>query len=209
MTESNLPVIERRAGRVLLVDSAGRALLLHGGDPARPGLRWWFTPGGGLEPGESTAQAAARELFEEVGLRVRPEDLSGPVRHEQTEFSFDGRDYRQAQDFFLLRVPGWRVDTAGMDEEERLTITGHRWWSVAELEASDALIYPADLAELLRSQVSGEAAVAGAASSGPASRESAGASGTAIPGQAGASGLALPEPAGAPGRAHGVPEKDS
>ncbi|BCY14507.1 NUDIX hydrolase [Actinoplanes sp. L3-i22] len=153
MTESNQPAIARRAGRVLLVDLAGRALLLHGGDPARPGMRWWFTPGGGLEPGESTVEAAARELFEETGLRVAgPAELGAPIRHERAEFSYNGRDYVQTQDFFLFRVADWQVDTAGMDEEEKLTIIEHRWWSAAEIEASDELIYPVDLAALLRSQ---------------------------------------------------------
>jgi len=53
-------VLDRRAARVLLVDRADRTLLLRGGDPARPGLRWWFTPGGGLMDGESPAEGAAR-----------------------------------------------------------------------------------------------------------------------------------------------------
>jgi 8-oxo-dGTP pyrophosphatase MutT (NUDIX family) len=148
-------VVERRAGRVLLVDLAGRVLLLHGGDPARPGHRWWFTPGGGLEQGETSAEAAARELFEETGLRAKPGDLGDSVRHEVTEFSYNARPYRQDQHFFLLRVADWQVDTAGMDAEEQLTITEHRWWSVAEIEASQENIFPEDLADLLR-QVTAE-----------------------------------------------------
>ena len=154
MTEER-GVLERRAGRVLLVDDAGRVLLLHGGDPARPGHRWWFTPGGGLEPDETSAEAAARELFEETGLRVGPGELGDSVRHEVTEFSYNGRPYRQDQHFFLLRVPGWQVDTAGMDAEEQLTIIEHRWWSAAEIEASEADIFPVDLADLLRRVTSG------------------------------------------------------
>jgi len=143
-------VIDRRAARVLLVDGAGRTLLLHGGDPARPGARWWITPGGGLDDGETLAEGAARELFEETGLRVDPAELGDPVWHEITEFSYRARAYRQEQDFFLLRVAEWRVDRAGMDQEERETITGHRWWSAAEIEASDEQIYPRELAGLLR-----------------------------------------------------------
>ena len=143
-------VIDRHAGRVLLVDLAGRVLLLHGGDPARPGLRWWFTPGGGLQPGETTAEAACRELQEETGLRAEVAELGEPVRHEVAEFSYDGRDYRQEQDFYLLRVADWQVDTAGMNADERLTITEHRWWSVAEIEASGEEIFPRDLAALIR-----------------------------------------------------------
>jgi 8-oxo-dGTP pyrophosphatase MutT (NUDIX family) len=146
-------VIDRRAARVLLVDAAGRTLLLHGGDPARPGQRWWFTPGGGLRDGETPAEGAARELFEETGLRISPSDLGEPIWRQVTEFSYDGRQYRQDQDFYLLRVPEWQVDTAGMEADEQETITEHRWWSAAELEASDEQIFPEDIAALLRRQV--------------------------------------------------------
>ena len=145
-----MTVIDRRAARVLLVDGAGRTLLLHGGDPARPGQRWWFTPGGGLDDGETLAEGAARELYEETGLRVDPAELGDPVWHEITEFSYRARSYRQEQDFFLLRVAEWQVDRAGMDEEEQETITEHRWWSAAEIEASDEQIFPRELADLLR-----------------------------------------------------------
>jgi 8-oxo-dGTP pyrophosphatase MutT (NUDIX family) len=144
-------VIDRRAGRVLLVDPAGRALLLHGADPARPGERWWFTPGGGLNRDETTAEGAARELQEETGLRVTAAELGSPIWHETTEFSYGGRQFRQDQDFFLLRVAEWRVDTAGMDEDEQRTITEHRWWSAEEIEASSEQIFPTTLATLLRS----------------------------------------------------------
>jgi 8-oxo-dGTP pyrophosphatase MutT (NUDIX family) len=145
-------VIDRRAARVLLVDAAGRTLLLHGGDPARPGQRWWFTPGGGLQPGETPAEGAARELLEETGLRVDPADLGEPIWHQVTEFSYDGRDYRQDQDFYLLRVPEWQVDTAGMEADEQETITEHRWWSATELDATSEQVFPSDLADLLRRQ---------------------------------------------------------
>jgi len=143
-------LIERRAARVLLIDAAERTLLLHGGDPARPEEHWWFTPGGGLAKDETPAQGAARELHEETGLKVAPEDLGEPVHHETTEFSYNNRQYRQAQHFFLLRVPQWQVDTAGFDAEEQRSITEHRWWSTPELAASTEQIFPAGLAELVR-----------------------------------------------------------
>jgi 8-oxo-dGTP pyrophosphatase MutT (NUDIX family) len=145
-----MTVLDRRAGRVLLVDRADRTLLLRGGDPARPGLRWWFTPGGGLNPGERPADGAARELFEETGLRVDPAQLGEPIWHQVTQFSYDRQEYRQEQDFYLLRVPEWKIDTTGFDDEEKLTIDGHRWWSAEELDATDETVYPEDLAGLLR-----------------------------------------------------------
>ena len=142
--------IDRSAARVLLVDDAGRVLLFRGGDPATPGQRWWFTPGGGLDDGESRAQAAARELFEETGLRVGAEELGEPVWHQVVEFSFDDRPYRQDQEFFLYRVATWRVDTAGFDAVERRTVDEHRWWSPEELDATTETIYPVELPALLR-----------------------------------------------------------
>jgi 8-oxo-dGTP pyrophosphatase MutT (NUDIX family) len=143
-------VIDRRAARVLLVDRADRTLLLRGGDPARPGLRWWFTPGGGLDDGETSAEGAARELREETGLRIGPDELGEPVWHQVTRFSYDNRDYRQAQDFYLVRVDEWQVDTTGLDPEEKLTIDQHHWWSADELDATDEAVYPEELADLLR-----------------------------------------------------------
>ncbi|WP_309572194.1 NUDIX domain-containing protein [Deinococcus sp.] len=62
---------------VLVTDEAGRLLLLRHGH-----TRKWTLPGGGLEPGESFEQTAARELFEETGLtaaRLEPlEMFAGP-----------------------------------------------------------------------------------------------------------------------------------
>jgi 8-oxo-dGTP pyrophosphatase MutT (NUDIX family) len=141
--------IPRRAGRVLLVDAAERVLLMRGCDPARPEHRYWFTPGGGLDAGETTAEGAARELFEETGLRVAAADLGEPVHREVTEFPFDGRWYRQEQDFFLLRVADWRVDVTGYNDVERRTVDAHRWWGLAELATAPERVYPPDLAELL------------------------------------------------------------
>ena len=145
-----MTLIDRPAARVLLVDGAGRTLLFRGGDPARPGQRWWFTPGGGLDDGESPAEGAARELFEETGLRVDPAEFGEPVWHQVTEFSYNNVRYRQDQDFFLHRVTEWQVDTAGFDVQERLTVDEHRWWTAEELDATDETVYPAELSDLLR-----------------------------------------------------------
>jgi 8-oxo-dGTP pyrophosphatase MutT (NUDIX family) len=144
-------LLPRRAARVLLVDDEERVLMFHGYDPARPDHSYWFTPGGGLDPGESSVDGAVRELAEETGLRRAPGSLGEPVWRETTEFPFDGTWYRQEQDFYLVRVPSWDVDTAGFDDIERGSIDGFRWWDVASLEATAERFYPVGLPALLRS----------------------------------------------------------
>lgn len=59
----------------LVLDGAGRLLLCHVTDTAH-----WDIPKGMRDPGETTLQAAMRELWEEAGIKFDParfEDLGG------------------------------------------------------------------------------------------------------------------------------------
>lgn len=136
------------------MDSAHRVLLLHGFDPSAPAELFWFTIGGGIDPGEGTAQAAARELLEETGLAVDPADLGDPVWHRIAEFSFDHRRYRQEEDYFLLRVQSFDVSLAGLDTIEQETVVGYSWWDAAGLESAGEAFFPPDLPRLLRALTS-------------------------------------------------------
>jgi 8-oxo-dGTP pyrophosphatase MutT (NUDIX family) len=144
-------VYDRVGVRVLLIDGKGRVLLFRGHDPARPDVApYWFTVGGGLEPGETAVDGAIRETYEETGLRLRPDQLRGPVWHEVAEFPFQGLAYRQTQDFYVVRLEAdWAVDTSGFDDVELRTVDDHRWWTVEEIRATDEMVYPRCLAELV------------------------------------------------------------
>lgn len=142
--------MDRRAARVLLVDGRGRVLLFRGGDPAAPERgTWWITPGGGLDPGETHVAGAVREVFEETGLRLVPEQLGEPVLHREIAFSFAGTDYAQAEQFFLARVDAYEVDTAGFTPLEVASVVEHRWWRRCDLRDTTDVVYPEGLPDLL------------------------------------------------------------
>src|SRR5918992_2814738 len=56
----------------LVRDEAGRVLLMRRADDGR-----WGLPAGAIDPGESPAEAIAREVREETGLVVRPTRVAG------------------------------------------------------------------------------------------------------------------------------------
>jgi len=57
--------------RVIVIHDGAMLLIppIRGGDA-------WVSPGGGLEPGESLAECAVREVLEETGIRVRVEHIA-------------------------------------------------------------------------------------------------------------------------------------
>ncbi len=143
----------RTSARVVLLDETGAVLLLCGSDPAiADAPRWWFTVGGEIRPGERLAEAAARELAEETGLRVLPADLVGPVWRRDEVFEFNGSLIDSEEFYLVCRTQRFEPSATGRTALERRYIHGARWCDandIAELVAAGQQVYPLQLGQLL------------------------------------------------------------
>jgi ADP-ribose pyrophosphatase YjhB (NUDIX family) len=138
----------RRAGRVIVLDPGDRVLLMRYDDDP-PAGRHWATPGGGLNPGESYAAAASRELAEETGWHDIT--LRGEIHRRMTRIVQRDRAFRQHERLFLARTDQVRRqlwDVAAMHASDG--IAAWRWWTLAELDTTAEVIWPARLAALIR-----------------------------------------------------------
>lgn len=135
----------RPAARILLVDGRGRVLLMRFTPEDRPPL--WCTPGGAVDLGESYAQAARRELWEEVGLDC---DCGPEVAQRTAEFrTFEGVEVTADERYFRVDVIDHNVRAGALTALEQRLMAGSRWFAADELADWPETIYPADLAELL------------------------------------------------------------
>lgn len=139
----------RRAARLIVLDPETRALMFRYDVPGRP--PFWVTAGGECEPDESFADAARRELFEETGITADP----GPEIARMTPkfVTVEGEPVQADERFFLVRVGEARIDTAGHTALERALMTQHRWFTLAELESWPEAVFPANLADMIRSLI--------------------------------------------------------
>ena len=138
----------RRAARVLLIDDQDRTLLFQDSDPLLDGTRWWITPGGGIDPGETEIDAAIREVAEETGLIITVGELLGPLARGVAVHGYSDRIVEQTEVFFAVRVSAFEVDVAGHTQDEKLTMTSHHWFTRSDLLATADWIWPEALPEV-------------------------------------------------------------
>ena len=102
------PVLQFSAGG-LVVDERGQVLLIRARDLRNQPV--WTLPKGTLDPGESSADAALRELREETGYRCEVVRELDAVTYW---FQRDGRRIKKTVRWFLMRP----LEKAGDHDQE-------------------------------------------------------------------------------------------
>ena len=137
----------RRAARVILLDTEHRLLLTRFSFADRD---VWTTVGGGVEPGESHAEAARRELVEEAGLEVA--DVGVCVWTREHRIPDPVFVDVQRERYFLVRTqPFEPVPRLSREALAAEGMTGLRWWALDEiLEATETRFAPRPLGRLVQ-----------------------------------------------------------
>lgn len=141
---------------MVALDPDGRVLLLSAVDPANPtGESWLELPGGGINPGEDSADTAERELYEEAG--ITPTKVGPVIWLRHTEFTFAGIDFIQDERIHVAWCDSAEaVRPQALESLEIEAFTGGGWWTVEDLLANGTRTWPSMLRELLPAIVAGE-----------------------------------------------------
>ena len=121
-------VLRPGASALVFDEAREKILLTRRADNGR-----WCLPGGEMDPGESAAEACAREVLEETGLEVRVTKLVGVYTTPDLLIEYpDGNKIQPVAFSFEVEITGGKLTLS--DET-----TEFGWYTLAEMEAMDIM----------------------------------------------------------------------
>ena len=139
---------------MVVFDPLDRVLLIEGRDPPRrDGGGWGGFPGGGIDPGEDTAEAVRRELWEEAG--IRDAEIGPCVWTQRVQYTFGGLHFDQDEWIHVARCDGSSTGPAGLEYLEAMAFGEQRWWAVEDVLDHGARTIPSRMLEFLAALATG------------------------------------------------------
>lgn len=128
------PALKRAAVAIVLVEAgeaaSGTALLLTlRAEGLRAHRGQWALPGGRCDDGETPVRAALRELHEELGLKLGPEDVLGLLD-----------DYPTRSGYLITPVVAWAAANAAISPNPDEVALVHRV-ALGDIEHADAFSF--------------------------------------------------------------------
>ena len=121
-------VLRPGASALVFDEAREKILLTRRADNGR-----WCLPGGEMDPGESAAEACAREVLEETGLEVEVTKLVGVYTTPDLLIEYpDGNKIQPVAFSFEVEITGGKLTLS--DET-----TEFGWYTLAEMEAMDIM----------------------------------------------------------------------
>ena len=121
-------VLRPGASALVFDEAREKILLTRRADNGR-----WCLPGGEMDPGESAAEACAREVLEETGLEVQVTKLVGVYTTPDLLIEYpDGNKIQPVAFSFEVEITGGKLTLS--DET-----TEFGWYTLAEMEAMDIM----------------------------------------------------------------------
>jgi 8-oxo-dGTP pyrophosphatase MutT (NUDIX family) len=144
--------LKRAAVAIALVDagdgSGGTALLLtRRASGLRAHSSQWALPGGRCDAGETPVAGALRELHEELGLELGPDDVLGQLD-----------DYPTRSGYLITPVVAWAADSAKLKPNPAEVRSVHRiaLSDIEQLEAFDFVTIPQSARRVIRFRQAGQ-----------------------------------------------------
>jgi len=146
---------KRQAARLILLDTMSRVLLLQASDPAdHTKGHWWELPGGGIHSGESSADAARREAWEETGIDGI--EVGPKVWVADAQFTFGGWFFDQTDHYHVGWCEGGEWDPQALEALEIGAFKAGKWWELEELLTAEIRTIPSQLRVHLPDVVAGK-----------------------------------------------------
>ncbi len=141
--------------RILLINSKNQIALISANDPKLRSAdgsyrgRFWFLPGGKIEPNEAEHKAIYRELKEETGLTQQELELGPQVWQGTVNLLKNGEPLSIRQTFWVAFTKSDDLNFSQLDNWEKDHLKNIRWFSLEDIKNSKETIYPIGLSELL------------------------------------------------------------